>query len=283
MLEPYRPEHYGEVARFARKLDNFFYVRRIIQWQSEGLLPGELWVWREDGRIAAFQAVAYLNPDDAWLWGMRVDPAFQNRGIATRFTRALLPTIRKTGRTWVGLNTLEHRTTAPTFSVMDKLGFRLEGTFCTDVYWRRPRGAARPRLRRFPGILDRWRKLGLKVFFHQKPGWLYSRLLPARSSAVDRNGYTLDSVPLHLARLWEKSRRGRRFQAATLNCYDEPADFRSFARLVLALIPPRGYMVANYPHEWRQRFRAGVRAAVPGIRKNRGCWQSAWRIYGRKL
>lgn len=283
MLERFRPGHFREVARFARKLDNFFYVRRIIQWQSEGLLPGELWVWREEGRVAAFQAVAWLNPDDAWLWGMRVDPEFQNRGIATRFTRAMFPVIRKAGRTWVGLNTLEHRTTAPTFSVMDKVGFRLKGTFCTDVYWRRPKGEARPRLRRHPGILDHWRKLGLKVFFHQKPGWLYSRLLPARRATLDRNGFTLDGVPLHLARFWEKSRRGRRFQAATLNCYDEPPDFRSFARRVLALIPPKGYMVANYPHEWRQRFRAGVRAAVPGIRKNRGCWQSAWRIYGKNL
>ncbi len=282
MLEPCRPEHFRAVARFARRLDNFFYVKRIIQWHSEGVLPGELFVWREDGAVAAFQAVAWLNPDDAWLWGMRVDPAFQNRGIATRFTRALLPLVRRTGRTWVGLNTLEHRTTAPTFSVMDKLGFRLEATFCTDVYWRRPKAAARPRLRRFAGILDHWRKAGLRVFFHQKPGWLYSRLLPARREQVDRNGFALDGVPVHLARFWERSRGGRRYQAATLNCYDEPADFALFARRALTLIPPKGHMVVNYPHEWRQRFRAGVRAAVPGVRKEHGCWQSAWRVYGRR-
>jgi RimJ/RimL family protein N-acetyltransferase len=283
VLEPFRPTHYREVARFARKLENFWYVRHIIKWHAEGLLPGECFVWREDGRVAAFQAIGWLDPDDAWLWGMRVDPAFQGRGIATRFTRALLPVIRKTGRTWVGLNTLDHRTTAPTFSVMDKLGFRLEGTFATDVYWRRPRGEPRPRLARHQGIVDHWRQRGLRVVFRQKPGWLYSRILPARRARLDRNGFTLDGVPLHFARFWERSRRGRRFQAATVNWYDEPADFGRFARLLLASTPPKGYLTMNYPVEWAPRFRAGARAAMPGIRKNRGCWQSAWRIYGRRV
>jgi GNAT superfamily N-acetyltransferase len=283
VLERYLPEHYKDVARFARELHNFWYVRHIIQWHSERLLPGDCFVWREDGRIAAFQAVAWLNPDDAFLWGMRVAPEFQNRGIASRFTRAVFPIIRKAGRTWAGLNTLDRAKPAPTFRVMEKLGFRVEGTFATDIYWRKPRGEKRPRLHRFPGILDHWRKLGVPVYFHQKPGWLYSRLLPGRRAALDRNGFSLDGVPLHVRRFWEKSRVGRRFQAATVNFYDEPPDFARFARRLLAAIPPKGYVTVNYPREWRLRFRAGVRAAVPGVRQNHGCWQSAWRVYGRKL
>lgn len=87
MLEEYRPAYYKEVRSFAHKLENFFYIRLIIDVHATGRIPGKCLVWREDGRIVAFAAVAWPNRDDAWMWGMRVDPRFQNRGVATRFTR----------------------------------------------------------------------------------------------------------------------------------------------------------------------------------------------------
>lgn len=282
MLEKYRPESFREVAKFARKCDNFFYVKLIIKAHTSGRVPGECHIWREDGSIVAFAAAAYLNPDDAWLWGMRVDPEFRNRGVAARFTRAQLRVVKAAGRTWAGLNTLDHRKPAPTFRVMEKLGFRLEDTYADDVYWRRPRRVARPRLVPFRGFLGHSILLGRKTFFHSRHGWFCSRLTPARQWEVDRLGRGLDGVPL-MVRRWRYTEKGRRFTGVTVNLFDRPADFEAFVPRLLTLVPKRGHMVVNYPAEWQYQFRAAARAAIPKMKKNRGYWPSTWRIYGKTL
>ena len=282
MLEEYRPEHFREVASFARKCSNFFYVKLIIKAHTKDGFPGECHVWREGGRIVAFSAVAFLNPDDAWLWGMRVDPDFRNKGVAVRFTRAQLRVVKASGRTWAGLNTLDHREPAPTFRVMEKLGFRLEDTYCDDVYWRRPKRVARPRLEPYRDIFSHFASLGRRTYFHQQQGWFCSRLLPARRKEVNRLGFSLDGVPL-MFRRWRYVEKGRRHTGVTANLFDRPSDFDSFVPRLLALVPRRGHMVVNYPTEWRYRFRAAARAAIPKMKKNRWYWPSAWRIYGKEL
>ncbi|HTW93065.1 MAG TPA: GNAT family N-acetyltransferase [bacterium] len=282
MLEKYRPEYYDEVAGFARKCSNFGYVKDIIRAHTKRGFPGECHVWREDVRIVAFAAAAYLNPDDAWLWGMRVDPEFRNKGVAAKFTRAQLRIVRASGRTWAGLNTLDHRKPAPTFRVMEKLGFRLEDTYADDVYWRRPRGVARPRLKPYDDILSHFSSLGRRTYFYQRPGWFSSRLIPARRREVNRLGFTLDGVPL-MFKQWRYTEKGRRYSGATVNLFDRPPDFGTFVPSLLALIRKRGHVVVNYPAEWQHRFRAAARAAIPRSRKNRGYWPSTWRIYGKDL
>jgi GNAT superfamily N-acetyltransferase len=282
MLEKYRPECFREVARFARKCDNFFYVKLIIKAHSTGRLPGECHVWREDGRIVAFSAVAYLNPDDAWLWGMRVDPDFRNKGVAARMTEAQLGVVKSTGRTWAGLNTLDHRKPAPTFRVMEKLGFRVEDIYADDVYWRRPRGVACPRLKRCPDIFGRFVSLGRRTYFHQHPGWFSSRLIPTHRREVNKSGFTLDGVPLMVRRRRYVEKR-RWHTGVTVNLFDRPPDFGTFVPRLLALMPKRGHMVVNYPAEWQHRFRAAARTAIPRLRKDHGYWPSTWRIYGKEL
>jgi len=282
MLEKYRPEYFREVASFARKCTNFFYVKLIIKLHESGRLPGECHVWREHGHIVAFAAAAYLNPDDAWLWGMRVDPDYRNKGVAARFTQAQLRIIKATGRMWAGLNTLDHRRPAPTFRVMEKLGFRLEDTYADDVYWRRPRLVLRPRLAPFRGFLNHSRALGRRTFFHSRLGWLNSRLIPARRREVDRLGFTLDGVPLAVNR-FRYTEKGRRFTGVTVNLFDRPADLKVFVPRLLALVPKRGHVVVNYPAEWQYQFRAAARAAIPKMKRNRGYWPSTWRIYGKEL
>ena len=282
MLEKYRPEFFPEVARFARKCDNFFYVKLIIKAHTKQGFPGECHVWREDGRIVAFAAVACLNPDDAWLWGMRVDPEFRNKGVAVRFTRAQLRFVKESGRTWAGLNTLDHRKPAPTFRVMEKLGFRLEGTFADDVHWRRPKDVTRPRLKPYRDILSHYVGLGRRVYFHQNPGWLCSRLIPSRRPELEQFGFTLNGVPV-MVRRWRYVEKGRPNAGVTVNLFDRPPDFGAFVPRLLALVPKRGHMVVNYPAEWQHRFRAAARAAIPKLRKDRGYWPSTWRIYGKDL
>jgi GNAT superfamily N-acetyltransferase len=282
MLENYRPEHFREVARFARKCDNFFYVKLIIKVHGSGRLPGECHVWREDGRIVAFSAVAFLNPDDAWLWGMRVDREFRNRGVAAKLTRAQLRVVRSGRRTWAGLNTLDHRKPAATFRVMDKLGFRVEDLYADDVYWRRPKRVARPRLKPYRDIFGHFVSLGRRTYFHQHPGWFASRLLPARRRELNRLGFTLDDVPLMVKR-HQYDEKGRRHTGVTVNLFDRPPDFGTFVPRLLALMPKRGHMVVNYPAEWVHEFRAAARTAIPKLRKNHGYWPSTWRIYGKDL
>jgi GNAT superfamily N-acetyltransferase len=282
MLEKYRPEHYREVARFARKLDNFFYVRMIIRAHTKQGFPGECHVWREGGRIVAFSAVAYLNPDDAWLWGMRVDPGFQNKGVASKFTRAQFRIVREAGRTWGGLNTRDHRKPAPTFRVMEKLGMRIEDIYANDVFWLRPKRVARPRMKPYRDIFTHFVELGRQTIFHQKPGWFNSRLIPPRRAWVNRNGFRLDDVPVHVVR-GRYVEKGRRYAIVVVNLFDRPPDFGAFVPRLLALVPKRGRMVVAYPVEWARQFRAAARAAVPKLRQNHGCWFSAWRIYGKRL
>jgi len=282
MIERYHAGLWPDVRRFCSRLDNFFYVKLIIAAHTRQGFPGSCWVWREDGRIAAFAAVAFLNKDDAWLWGMRVDPAFQNRGIATRFTRAQLEVVRKAGRTWAGLNTLERRGKAPTYRVMDKLGFRLEDTYATDVYWRRPKGIARPRAVRLPDVFALCRESRMKTVFFQHNGWFYTRLKPERRAWVNRAGVVLDGLPLLLVR-GRRQEKGRRRTEIAVNLFSRPADLRGFVPRLLALVPQRGHLVVNYPVEWSEEFRRAARRAVPGLRQNHGSWFSAWRVYGRVL
>jgi len=282
MIEQYRPEHYREVAAFARKLDNFFYVKLIIRAHTTQRMPGACFVWREDGRVAAFAAAALLNEADAWLWGMRVDPAFQNRGVASRFTLAQLRFVRDSGRRWAGLNTRERRGKAPTFRVMEKLGFRLEETCGTDIFWRRPKSVARPRLARHPDAYRVARREGAKTAFISRNGWFYTRLLPARREWFNASGFVLDGVPLRLTRHIQQE-RGRPHRVVAVGLFCPPADFRSFVPRLLALAPRRGHLVVNYPVAWRREFRRAALESVPRMRHDRGCWLSAWRVYGKPV
>jgi hypothetical protein len=213
---------------------------------------------------------------------MRVDPKFQNQGIATRFTRAQFRIIRQASRTWAGLNTLDRRGPAPTFRAMEKLGMRLEDTYATEVYWRRPKQVPCPRLKPYLGIFSHYVELGRRTIFHQRPGWFCSRLIPARKAWVNRYGFVLDGVPVHIRRQ-RYVEKGRQYALISVNLLDRPPDFGTFVPRLLALVPRRGHVVVCYPVEWAREFRKAARAAIPKLRHNHGCWLSAWRIYGKRL
>jgi len=213
---------------------------------------------------------------------MRVDPEFQDKGIATRFTRALFPIIRKAGRTWAGLNTLDSGKPKATFRVMEKLGMQLADIYADDVYWRRPKQVARPRLAPYQNIFAHFVGLGRKTIFHQHPGWFCSRLIPERRAWVNPGGFRLDGVPVHVVR-GRYTEKGHPHGRVTVNLFDRPSDFTTFVPRLLALVPNRGHLVVNYAAEWKQEFRAAARAAIPRLKKNRGYWPSTWRIYGRTL
>jgi hypothetical protein len=297
MIEPYRPEHYDEVRAFARRLPNFDYVKHIIRAHTEQHAPGGCWIWRESLAprpsllaphsglpIVAFCAMLYMNRDDAWLYGMRVDPRCKDQGIATKFTRRLFRIARASGHTWAGLNTLDHREPAPVFRIAEKLGMRLEAVHATEPYWGLPRRFARPRLRRMPDSYRQLSELGLKVVFTEDPGWLWFRILPARRSEIARIGYELRDVPV-LVRRHPPEWEGRRvFRRVSVNLCDRPADFRPLLQSLFGFATgPGRSLILNYPAEWRRELHAAVRDLLPRTLRGRHYWYTVWRIYGKQL
>ena len=177
MIAPYRSEFFPQIAAFANRQLEFDYLQGIIRAHTEQHAPGGIWVWmdRDPGTIAAICGMAYLNRDDAWLYGMRVDERFKGAGIATRFTRELIRRAAKSGRTWIGLDTLNHPRKAPVFRIMEKLSMRHEATFATCVFWNLPEFRGHnSELRQFKIVSPEFR--------------LESRSLPGRVGALRRPG-----------------------------------------------------------------------------------------------
>jgi len=291
VLEVYRPEHFDQVKAFARRQSNFGYVKEIIKAHSEQGYPGGCWVWRVRGPVVAFCGMLYLNPDDAWLYGMRVDDRFKGKGVATRFTRGLFRIARAAGRTWAGLNTLDHRKPAPVFRIAEKLDMKLESIHATDPFWRLPRRFNPPRLRRMKGIFDHYVALGQKTIFHERPGWLWSRLIPARKRWVNQSGFRLQGLPdqqtglpIHVVR-HPIERNGKNwFRLVSVNLFDRSADSRQLLESLLGYAggKHRG-LVINYPAEWKHELRRAARELVPTLKRGRNCWFTTWRIYGKEL
>jgi RimJ/RimL family protein N-acetyltransferase len=279
MLEPFTRDLWPEVVRFARRLPNFDYLKTIVRLHLDEKRPGGCYVWRDEGRIAAFCGLNYLNPDDAWLYGMRVAPSFHNRGIGTRFTRALIATAGRDGRSWVGLNTSDQPSHRPVFRIAEKLGMKLEGIYCNDGFWSLRRRLAVPRLRHHPDIFEEFLKQGRTTIFHDTPGWFWSRLLPARREWVNANGYVLQGVPLHITRRAHPEHK----KSATINLLELPPDPKRLLAGLLAFARGRNWVVVNYPLEWKRTVRSARQELVPTLRRNHNYYSSAERVYGKYL
>jgi GNAT superfamily N-acetyltransferase len=283
MLERFTRTLWPEVARFARRIPDFSYVDTILKARPGDCFPGQRYIWREDGRIVATCTVAFVNAEDAWLHGMRVDPACKSRGVATALARHLIHVAARAGRTWVGLSTRHRCGTAPVFRIAEKLGMEQEGIYACDWYGGLPRCLPRPRLERTAGTYDHLVLLGEPLIFCGDRGWYWARLLPERGSWIDRSGVRLNCVPVHLVRHCHTA-NGRAHVSRTVNLYDRPADFRSLMAGVLSYAcGPRGSVVLCYPPDWRTDLRRVARLLVPGLRP--GHTFSPWllRIYGRRL
>jgi GNAT superfamily N-acetyltransferase len=292
VLERYLPRHLPEVRAFAQHQPEFDYLLGIIKAHTREHVPGGVWVWREpkcqtgrtcrtshtSGRIVAICGMAYLNRRDAWLYGMRVDPEFKGQGRATQLTRALFGIARKSGRTWIGLDTMNSPRKAPVFRITEKLGMKLEGIYATAGFRDLPRRNPRdnpcfPRRKagqsRVSSLSD-WTG-GQRVMFHEQyPRWLWSRIGLARGHLLP------DGTPVQIVR----RRYGGRLRT-NVNLLAKPADLTSALAELLKFAAGRGKgLVINYPAGWTRRMRAAAcRLKVPKTRS----FFVAWRIYGKDL
>jgi GNAT superfamily N-acetyltransferase len=282
MTERYRPGYFPQVKAFAASQPEFDYLRAIIRAHTEDRSPGGIWIWKERSKVAAICGMAYPNADDAWLYGMRVDDRFKGKGIATRLTRELFRVAAASGRTWVGLDTLNHPRKAPIFRITEKLGMKLEGIHGTACFGDLPRRFKLPRPVRMEFIFAYWQTQGIEVMLHQcYPRWIWSRLMLERARRVDREGFFLDDVPAHIVRAPPDQEGIRR---TVINAFDRPADFRSFLSAALGFaVGPKRSLVIHHPAKWTSGLETAARRLVPGLRRRKNCDFTAWRIYGKDI
>lgn len=271
MFDAYRPTDFPAVAAFARRQPEFEYLKAIIRAHGEARVRGACAVWREANRVVAFCTVAFPNPRDAWLYGMRVDDRFKGQGIATRLTRALFGLARQAGRTWVALDTKDVASKAPVFRICDRLGMTHLTTHATTMLWSSEPGFVRPRLEPAPGP---WPHTGARLVMRQRfPLWIWERpaaVLRLSLLAGVRVQVEYDVCP------------GRRW--AVVNAFEWPQDTRAFVRGLLGLAHGRrrGVVLVS-PAAWQPALRRAARALVPGLVRGVNSSFDAWRIYGRRL
>jgi len=88
---------------------------------------GALFVATVDGQPVGISRIRMLNETDAWLEGMRVDPAFRHRGLATALHNAQLVEAMKRGATSAGLIT--ESTNTASVSLNERGFFRRVGAY----------------------------------------------------------------------------------------------------------------------------------------------------------
>jgi GNAT superfamily N-acetyltransferase len=88
---------------------------------------GTLFVATIDDQPVGISRIRMLSATDAWLEGMRVDPAFRQRGLARALHNAQIVEAMKRGATSAGLIT--ESTNAPSVSLIERGFFRRVGAF----------------------------------------------------------------------------------------------------------------------------------------------------------
>jgi GNAT superfamily N-acetyltransferase len=271
MFDEFRPADFSAVAAFARRQPEFDYLKAIIRAHGEARIRGACAVWREANQVVAFCAVAFPNPHDSWLYGMRVDDRFKGQGIATRLTRALFGLARQAGPTWVALDTKDVASKAPVFRICDRLGMTHLTTHATTMLWNSGLGFARPRLQSTPGP---WPHMGVRLIMRQRfPLWIWERRTAGPRLSLLAGARVRVEYDVCPDRRW-----------AIVNAFERPQDTKAFVRGLLGLAHERHHgVVLVSPATWQPALRRAARALVPGLARGLNSSFDAWRIYGRRL
>jgi GNAT superfamily N-acetyltransferase len=96
-IRPAGPEDQASVVEFCSRIwEGHDYIPKIWEeWLSdqEGVLLVALW----EGKPVSVVRASFYTPGEAWLEGMRVDPDYQGRGIATAVFTELMEAVKKRG------------------------------------------------------------------------------------------------------------------------------------------------------------------------------------------
>jgi ribosomal protein S18 acetylase RimI-like enzyme len=116
------------------------YVRKAFpEWVRDR--RGRLWVATVDGFVTGVAKLTLLGDDEAWLHGLRVDPRFRRRGIASALARHRLDRAKRLGARTARLDTADHNVAVQ--RIARHLGFRQVARFTLNVASASPSEAAR--------------------------------------------------------------------------------------------------------------------------------------------
>jgi GNAT superfamily N-acetyltransferase len=88
---------------------------------------GALFVATMDGHPVGIANLRMLNASEAWMEGMRVDPAFRRQGVATALSGAQVAEARRRGASIV--RTLTNATNSSAIRLIERARFRRIGAF----------------------------------------------------------------------------------------------------------------------------------------------------------
>ncbi len=122
-----RPEDRDAVLAFCQQTWEWGdYIEHVWdQWLNDP--NGLLLVATIDGQPVGLSHLKMINATDAWLEGMRVDPAYRKRGISTALNNTMLGEAMKRGATKAGLIT--ESTNTASISLSERGHFRRVGAY----------------------------------------------------------------------------------------------------------------------------------------------------------
>lgn len=110
------------VVRLARAIDPEDYIPEMFDHAVAGQW---LYVAEQAGRVIGCHAFEWPQPDQQYLFAMRIDPAMQGKGIGSAYCRAQLELAKQAGARQVWLTSLV--TNLPAHRTVEKNGFVKRG------------------------------------------------------------------------------------------------------------------------------------------------------------
>ena len=126
-LRPVREEDRARVVEISAQIwDGEDYVPdQFSAWIAES--EGEVIGAEIDGRLIAFARRTWLCPGQAWLEGIRTDPAYRGRGAGKAITEYLIESARRAGALTIHLST--HVGNEASIHIIESFGFRRVASF----------------------------------------------------------------------------------------------------------------------------------------------------------
>jgi ribosomal protein S18 acetylase RimI-like enzyme len=127
IIRPARPEDTPAALELSSHIwDGDDYVPEVWEkWLQD--TQGCLLVAECEGRLAGFAKLSELTPQDWWMWGLRVHPEFQGKGIASQLHEAIVEYWQEHGQGAVRLST--HVERLPVHHLCERTGFRKVGQY----------------------------------------------------------------------------------------------------------------------------------------------------------
>jgi len=147
-----RPADRRAVQALVRRIWSDDYVGEAFpEWVRDR--RGRLWIATVDGTVAGVAKLTLLGDREAWLHGLRVDPRFRRRGVATALVRHRLDRARRLGARTARLDTAEDN--AAVQRIARHLGFTRVAR--VTLYLAPPRADAKPRRATGGDLATLWR------------------------------------------------------------------------------------------------------------------------------